>query len=402
VAVGTLPLTLLGIGAASWREVKGSQQLLRDQNALGALGISEADRARVAQLAGEGRMDEAHTALQEAMRNRNPDTARQFLEQAGAKTDRAAAAFEQRMRKAGLTLSQDGSEYVITNSTGAKARFSSAEEALAHLGSAAHSEKQNRTGNSSTAKVIADEALIYTPAHVERAELDQDATLTKEERTVGVHTEMKREIQQNKCLPNIRTEEDFRRASEIGFRSATEYLASDQKSFSNWTVDDLSNLHRLYFGYLYPHAGQFRNPGDLAAFNGRVGADGKNIQPELELMLEQTRKLSRSLPPIESPQGLTERLSLIAFVHARLTLVHPFRDGNGRWARLIVSNLEKQLLPQTGKIYSVPKPIYIHALKALPKDIGPLMAYHAERNGLRPSTLKPVDPPFPVQVTHRD
>jgi DNA-binding FadR family transcriptional regulator len=72
--------------------VKGSQQLLRDQNALGTLGISGADRARVAQLAGEGRMDEAHTALQEAMRNRNPDTARQFLEQAGAKADSEAAA----------------------------------------------------------------------------------------------------------------------------------------------------------------------------------------------------------------------------------------------------------------------------------------------------------------------
>lgn len=49
----------------------------------------------------------------------------------------------------------------------------------------------------------------------------------------------------------------------------------------------------------------------------------------------------------------------------------------------------------------VPRAIYMHALKALPSNVGPLMHYHAERYGLQPSTLRAVKPPFPVQVTLR-
>ena len=212
---------------------------------------------------------------------------------------------------------------------------------------------------------------------------------------------MTKEIQQNKCLPQIRTEEDFKAASERGFKAAFDHLTQNQKPLADWTLDDLAKIHRLYFADLYPHAGQFRKGGDLASFNGRVGADSPHIPQELNLLLDQVRTLQQKLPSADTPQGVTDRLALIAFAHGRLALVHPFRDGNGRWTRLIVSSLEKQLLPDTGSRTSLPKHIYINALKALPSNMGPLMAYHAEKHGLRPSTLKSVPPPFPVQVTHR-
>jgi fido (protein-threonine AMPylation protein) len=213
---------------------------------------------------------------------------------------------------------------------------------------------------------------------------------------------MQKEIQQGKCLPNIRTEADFKAASERGYGAATEYLADNSKPFTEWTTTDLAKLHKTYFGEIYPHAGNFRPQGDMAVFNGRVGADGKNILQEVNMLFDQVRTLSSQLPPADTPSGLTERIRLIAFVHGRLALIHPFQDGNGRWTRLITSSLEKELLPNTETKSQVPRAVYMHAMKALPSNLGPLMNYHAEKHGLRPSTLKPVRPPFPVQVTVRE
>ena len=213
---------------------------------------------------------------------------------------------------------------------------------------------------------------------------------------------MEKEIQQGKCLPNIRTQKDFKAASERGYGAATKYLADNSKPFTEWTPTDLAELHKIYFGEIYPHAGNFRQQGDLAAFNGRVGADSKNIPQEVNMLFDQVRTLSTQLPAADTPSGLTERLRLIAFVHGRLALIHPFQDGNGRWTRLITSSLEKELLPATESKFQVPRAVYMHAMKALPSNLGPLMNYHAEKNGLRPSTLKLVRPPFPVQVTFRE
>ena len=216
---------------------------------------------------------------------------------------------------------------------------------------------------------------------------------------IGEHSNMIKEIQQGKTLPEIQTEADFQAASERGYQAASEYLNQHSKPFSEWTVNDLTKLHRLYFDEIYPHAGQLRQPGDLAAFSGRVGADSKNIQAELQLLTNQVKSLSKDLEGIDTPTGLSRRIGLIAFVHARLALIHPFQDGNGRWTRLITSALEKEWLPNTQRAQHVPRAIYMHALKELPSNLGPLMNYHAERYGLRPSTLKAVRPTFPGQVT---
>lgn len=226
--------------------------------------------------------------------------------------------------------------------------------------------------------------------------------MSDEQLNIGEHSSMKKEIQQGKCLPTIETEADFEAASERGYSAASGYLKQSSKSLSEWTVEDLTKLHGLYFHELYSHAGKLRHQGDLAAFGGRVGADSKNIRAELDLLLKQARIFEKGLDDVNSPTGLSDRLNLIAFVHARLVLIHPFKDGNGRWARLITSAMEKELLPNHETTNSVPRPVYMHALKALPNNLGPLMNYHAERLGLYPSTLRSVPPLVPVHVTNRD
>ncbi|HYF37601.1 MAG TPA: hypothetical protein VD994_20030 [Prosthecobacter sp.] len=137
VAIGTLPLTLLGLGAASWREVKNSRQMLANDTALGSLGLGDKDRSTIADLARTGRMDEALAALKEAMQRRDPAVAQQFQQQADAVAGQQAKAFQALMQQAGLTLTRAGHQYIITAPGGAKATFDTAEEAVeaiqAHL-----------------------------------------------------------------------------------------------------------------------------------------------------------------------------------------------------------------------------------------------------------------------------
>jgi len=246
------------------------------------------------------------------------------------------------------------------------------------------------------------EPLEYVRREKTEASTHGGLPLKEEQLNIGEHSNMKKEIQQGKCLPNIQTEADFQAASERGYHAASNYLKQNPKPFSEWTLDDYTKLHKLYFGEIYPHAGQMRPPGDLAAFNGRVGADSKNIPAELNLLMSQVQHLTRGLGDMNTPTGLTERLNVIAFAHARLALIHPFQDGNGRLTRLIATSLEKELLPNHQVTNHVPRAVYMNAMKALPSNLGPLMNYHAERYDLRPSSLKAVRPLFPVQVTFRD
>ena len=98
-----------------------------------------------------------------------------------------------------------------------------------------------------------------------------------------------------------------------------------------FTSADIRRLHRMWLGSIYPWAGNYRNSehrqGRLAFAHAplipRFMANfGKgNAAPTYALWNAADATVARSL----------------AEVHAQLILIHPFRDGNGRLARLVVS-----------------------------------------------------------------
>ncbi len=76
-----LPLTLLGVGHSTVHEVLGARQILSDHERLGRAGLVEADRAKVEELAKQGRDEEASAALQEAWPRRDAKVAGEFQRQ---------------------------------------------------------------------------------------------------------------------------------------------------------------------------------------------------------------------------------------------------------------------------------------------------------------------------------
>jgi cell filamentation protein len=102
------------------------------------------------------------------------------------------------------------------------------------------------------------------------------------------------------------------------------------------TANDICMLHRLWLGQIYPWAGNYRSVNmGKGGFQFANAALIAGLMDALELGV-----LAQYTPCIASAQ-VPAALALAA-VHAELILIHPFRDGNGRIARLVASIMAEQ------------------------------------------------------------
>lgn len=96
-----------------------------------------------------------------------------------------------------------------------------------------------------------------------------------------------------------------------------------------FNAEDVCELHRRWLGAVYPWAGELRTV--------NIGKRGfqfaaAHVLPRLMAELERG-PLARFTPCRPGPrEQIAESL---AVVHAELILIHPFREGNGRLARLL-------------------------------------------------------------------
>lgn len=96
-----------------------------------------------------------------------------------------------------------------------------------------------------------------------------------------------------------------------------------------FTAADICALHRLWLGPIYAWAGEYRRVNI-----GKGGFQFAHAPLIPGLMTELERgALARHTPcrPANDP----EIAAALAEVHAELILVHPFREGNGRLARML-------------------------------------------------------------------
>jgi cell filamentation protein len=96
-----------------------------------------------------------------------------------------------------------------------------------------------------------------------------------------------------------------------------------------FTANDICALHRLWLGPIYPWAGEYRSVNI-----GKGGFQFAHAPRIAGLMAELERDALRRHTPCLAVK-VAEVASALAEVHAELILVHPFRDGNGRLARLL-------------------------------------------------------------------
>jgi cell filamentation protein len=161
-------------------------------------------------------------------------------------------------------------------------------------------------------------------------------------------------------------EEVETQALAIAHEQALKLYGSDHR----FRPIDIQRLHRLWLGSIYPWAGHYRTVNI-----GKGGFQFAHAPLIPRLMLAIGKGVLRRHTPCGSAAEVTIARSL-AEVHAELILVHPFRDGNGRLARLLSLLMAVQAgLPSLrfSALAGRGKQTYVQAIQfAMSRDYAPL------------------------------
>jgi cell filamentation protein len=192
-----------------------------------------------------------------------------------------------------------------------------------------------------------------------------------------------RKILRNKLgLVRVRDLED---AELLGYHEAEELLISKLTADHRFTVNDIDEIHRLFLGRIYDWAGRHR---DVNLSKGGFPFASARAIPSALNEFEQN-VLSAYTP---CRPGNTEAIAhAIAIVHVELLLIHPYREGNGRTARLLATLMAYQaglpglnfgFIGSRGKTFDE----YVRAIQAgVKRNYGPMtkIVLEAIRRALR-------------------
>ncbi len=117
---------------------------------------------------------------------------------------------------------------------------------------------------------------------------------------------------------------------------ALSMLAGQYDKRHGFTAEDICNIHTVWLGDVYEWAGKYRrvnvSKGDFT-FAGAAQIPG--------LMMDFEQEVLKKFTPCNF-KTLEEVSMAIAIVHVELVLIHPFREGNGRSARLLADMMAMQ------------------------------------------------------------
>ena len=131
-------------------------------------------------------------------------------------------------------------------------------------------------------------------------------------------------------LLNLSSRDEIDKAEFEGFLLAELSLTEELTSRTKFNVKYIKLIHKLSLGHLYSFAGKFRTVnmskgGFLFPAAKFISQNMNNFENEILL----------SLPAkYESNQSLIKD---IAKVHGEFLFIHPFREGNGRTARVLAN-----------------------------------------------------------------
>ena len=171
-------------------------------------------------------------------------------------------------------------------------------------------------------------------------------------------------------LPGITLKREMDRAEAEAQVRAFEDFSSIYGADHLFNAADISKMHRLWLGAIYPWAGRDRQV--QMSKGGFTFAAVRQI-PALMAELE-AGPLKRHTPCRFSDRGRV--ITALAEVHTELLLIHPFRDGNGRLARMlaVLMGLQAGLPPlDFGSITGKARQEYFAAVRAgLDRDYRPM------------------------------
>ena len=122
---------------------------------------------------------------------------------------------------------------------------------------------------------------------------------------------------------------EMQRAESEALLAVQEWAIGHFGASHRFTAADVVQLHRQWLSGIYPWAGEYRQVN--ISKGGFMFAAAAQVA-RLMMALEQ-RELTRFTPCAGMDEATL--VTALARTHAELVLIHPFREGNGRCARLL-------------------------------------------------------------------
>ena len=171
-------------------------------------------------------------------------------------------------------------------------------------------------------------------------------------------------------LKSIRTARQMARHESEALLAVTERLIDETTMEQRFTAREICRLHRLWLGEIYAWAGEYRQVN--MEKDGFPFAAANQVP---RLMHEFENEVLRKFTPCRFDDA-DDVAQALGVVHAELILIHPFREGNGRCARLLATLMAYQAKLPTldfGGIRSDEKRRYFAAIQtAMGRDYAPI------------------------------
>ncbi len=175
-----------------------------------------------------------------------------------------------------------------------------------------------------------------------------------------------------KNLAGIRRKREMDALEAVKLAEATDYAIRHVSAMHRFKASDVCALHRQWLGKVYSWAGEYRQV--------NIGKGGFTfaMSAQIPRLMEEFEKAALA---IYTPCQFSDQEKIIealAVTHCELVLIHPFREGNGRLARLLATLMALQaglpLLDFSG-IQGKKRDDYFAAVQAgMGRDYAPMRA----------------------------
>jgi cell filamentation protein len=173
-----------------------------------------------------------------------------------------------------------------------------------------------------------------------------------------------------KNLLGIRRKREMDRLEGIEQLRALRELIKIYGKNHRFTAADICRIHKIWLWNIYPWAGKYRQVNFTKGnFTFAAAIQVARLMEELE------KGPLREFTPCRF-NTIEQAVTALAVVHTELVLIHPFRDGNGRVARLLATlmALQAELPPlDFSGLKGYRKKAYYAAIRAgLDRDYKPM------------------------------
>jgi len=137
-------------------------------------------------------------------------------------------------------------------------------------------------------------------------------------------------------LLGINRKADMDRAEEEALENVADHFVQTTSKDHCFTSEDICRIHKAWLGKIYSWGGEYRKLNVSKA--GFMFAVAEHVPA---LMGEFEREVLQAYTPCKAGP-VDEVVPKLAKVHVEFVLIHPFREGNGRMARMLTTLMALQ------------------------------------------------------------